>query len=111
MELDATYHELITRLVHINARITELHEEQDSIKHQLANNLKHGDYTINGKPAFTLSVGKRFDPNLAAQIIPPQLLPLCQALVIDSTRAKAVLPPTLYEQCQKPNSKPTVRLQ
>ncbi|MCA1696408.1 MAG: hypothetical protein LC749_17755 [Actinobacteria bacterium] len=107
-ELDATYHDLVTRLAYIQARKAELTDEETQLKAKIAENITHGTYTINGKPALTVSTGHRFNPTLAAQILPPALATLCQVTTIDSKRAKAVLPPDLYAQCQKPNDNTTV---
>jgi len=109
-ELDATLHELVTRLAHIQTRKAELDEEETQIKTQLVNTLECGTYSVNGQLALSISVGRRFDPALALEVLPPELITLCQATVIDTKRAREVLPPALYAQCQRENSKPTVRL-
>jgi hypothetical protein len=109
-ELDATYHDLVTRLAHIQARKADLDAEEAQIKAKLGENLTHGTYSVNGTPALTVSLGRRFDPVLAAEVLHPELAALCKVEVIDSTRAKAVLPPAVYRQCQRDNDKPTIRM-
>lgn len=109
-ELDATFHELVQRLAHIQARKAELEAEEAEIKAKLTGNLTVGSYSINGKPALSVTPGRRFDPLLAATVLPAELAALCQATVIDSKRAKLVLPPALYQQCQRENDRPTVRV-
>lgn len=109
-ELDPSQAQLVARLAQIQAAKAELEVEEAELKAKLAQQLPYGAYNIDGKPALSVSVGRRFDPALAAQILPPELAALCQATVIDSRRAKEVLPPALYSQCQKENGNPTVRL-
>lgn len=109
-ELDATFHDFVARLAYIQARKTELETEEAQIKSKLAENHNDGTYTINGKPVLSVATGHRFDPGLAAQVLPPELVALCQVTIIDSKRAKDLLPPALYTQCQKANSKPTVQV-
>lgn len=109
-ELDATFHDLVARLAYLQAHRGSLEAEEAQIKAKLAENHKDGTYTINGKPALSITTGHRFDPTLAVQVLPPELVALCQATGIDSKRAKEVLPPALYAQCQKPSNKPTVQV-
>ena len=109
-ELDATYHELVARLAHIQARQGELATEEQEIKAKLRENLTEGTYTINGRRTLSVTTGHRFDPDLAASILPGELIQLCQVTIIDTKRSREVLPPTLYAKCQKPNTNPTVRL-
>jgi hypothetical protein len=109
-ELDATYHELVARLAHIQARRDELAEEENQIKAKLRENLTEGIYMINGRAVLGISTGRRFDPDLAASILPPELISLCQVTVIDSRRAKEILPPLVYAKCQKLSTTPTVRV-
>jgi len=110
IELDATYHDLVTRLAHIQSRKAELEAQETELKAKLTEHLTYGSYTIGGKPALTISVGRRFDPTLAAQVLPAELIALCQVTIIDTKRAKEILPPAVFAQCQKLNDNPTVRV-
>lgn len=50
----------------------------------------------------------RFDPAKAAEVLPADMLEACRETVITASRAKAVLPPALYELCQVASGDPRV---
>lgn len=109
-ELDTTTRDTVARLAALEAQRADIDREITELKTKLAGDLTEGGYTINGKPVLNISVGRRFDPGLAAEVLPAELVALCQATVIDAKRAKDVLPPAIYAQCQRPNDKPTIRV-
>lgn len=109
-ELDQHTAELVTRLADLQHRITELTEQADEIKGKLRGNLEYGSYTIGGRPAVTLTATRRFSADRATEVLPPELLAMCQVTTVDARRAKSVLPPTMYEACQDEAGKPQVRL-
>jgi hypothetical protein len=109
-ELDATTRDTVARIAALEARRNEIDTEISELKGKLAADLAEGAYTVGGKPALSITTGRRFDPALAAEVLPPELLALCTASTVDPKRAKATLPPALYERCQRPYGKPTVQV-
>jgi hypothetical protein len=109
-ELDPTHTQLVTQLVELNAQISDLTEQAETIKAKLRANLDTGTHTINGRPAVTITPTRRFSTTRAQTVLPTELLTLCQIHVIDAKRAREVLPPALYESCQEITGKPQVRL-
>lgn len=109
-ELDTSFRDDLTLLADLQARIAELQEQADEIKAKLRANLTPDTYTVNGKRAVSIAETRRFSAAKASEVLPPQLLALCQVMEIDAARAKTVLPPHLYEQCQVVTGKPQVRL-
>lgn len=96
---------LARRLVAIADAKAELDAEADQIKNELrslgAGTHAAGDYKV------TVSTQRRFDASLAQQILDDATYTsLCTAF--DSKKAKATLPPALYEACMGESGDPRV---
>lgn len=111
VELDGgPYADLVKMLADLDIRERQIKNEKDAIKAQLRAELKRGHYTINGVPALSLTPTRRFDPEKAAEILPPAVFEAVARKVVDPTLAKQKLPPELYELCQKETPNDTVKL-
>ncbi|MCW2767622.1 MAG: hypothetical protein JWO11_3581 [Nocardioides sp.] len=100
----------VNKLVAINAQIKDLTEEAEALKAQLRKALDVGEYTVNGKPALSVSETRKFDVTVAALVIPPGMLPGVQINTISRTMAQEMLPPELYAKCQSVSPKHTIRI-
>jgi hypothetical protein len=100
----------VNKLIAINAAIKDLTEEAESLKAQLRKALDVGEYTVDGKPALSVSETRKFDAALAARVIPPDLLPGVQISTISRAQALEMLPAELYAQCQSVSPKRTIRM-
>lgn len=95
----------------LGAQIEALTAEQETIKALIRDAYPDGaDLTAPNGTKVSVFRTRRFDAALAATVIPADVLPRVQATVVDGKLAKAVLPPALYEQCQKEAGKATVRI-
>ncbi|QXT62736.1 hypothetical protein [Tessaracoccus palaemonis] len=90
---------LAAEYLDLRDRIAELKTRQDQLAAQLRN-LGAGRHTA-GNLTVTLTPAKRFNPDQARTILAanPDLLAACSDTVISATKAKAVLPPAIYEAC------------
>lgn len=109
-ELTRQYAETVAQLAAITEQIKELTEEADKLKGFLRGDLEPGAYTVDGRPALSITPTRRFDPTLAVTVVPNELLRLITVETIDGKRAKQILPPALYERCQKESPTATVKL-
>ncbi|MDO5068402.1 MAG: hypothetical protein Q4D96_14080 [Propionibacteriaceae bacterium] len=90
--------QLIAEHIHLTGEIAALTARLDEITDQLRT-LPEGKHPT-GVGVVTVSApAKRFDPKLAAEILPPELLEACTEQVVTAARAKYVLSPVLYSQC------------
>lgn len=105
-ELDA----LTKRYLELDAKRSELAGECERIKLQLRASLDLGTHTAPTGVKVIVSPNRRFDPKLAEQVIPLELLSLVQSTGVDSKKAKAELPPKLYEACMKEAGEPKVSI-
>jgi hypothetical protein len=100
-------------LAAIQAQIKALTEAEKSVKTHIADLLagQVGDIIAEGRTVFTVAYSRRFDPELAHRILigTPDLLAACSTTVVDASKAKAVLPPAVYELCQAQSEKPTIK--
>lgn len=108
-DLDAETADLVTRLVDINATVTELNTVASSIKAELRHRLPVGVHTIDGQKAVTITVNRRFDPVVATANLRPELLALCTVAKVDGATAKRNLPPSVYAACMA-EGEPVIRL-
>lgn len=109
-ELDDELKTAVTRLLTLSQQRQDIEAEEAHLKTLIRSRLTVGQRgTVNGLPVVTLSPNRRFQPALAAQVLPPSLLELCQASKVDSATAKKVLPPALYEQCMGEVGEPVVK--
>lgn len=110
IELDTHLADLVARLADLQSRVSELTEQAEEIKAKLRANLDIGAYSIDGRPAVTITSTRRFSPTRAITVLPVELLALCQVSTVSAERARAVLPPAIFESCQEVSGKPQVRL-
>lgn len=99
----------VRRFLELDERRKDIEAEQAIIKARIRA-LGVGHYDAPCGVGVTVSPNRRFDPGLAEQVIPDELLTLCRVTVVDSKAAKRALPPAVYEQCMKPVGDPRVVL-
>jgi len=102
------------KLCHIRARKRELEAEERDLCAQLRSELGRGEFQPSEGPALTIYPTKRFDSDLAARILPADLLAEVGRTVIDAKLlqdklAEKGLPAELYSMCQVEGDKDTVR--
>lgn len=103
--------DLISRLRDINSKLADLTAAADDIKSQIRQAVPAGARAlIDGQPAVTVSANRRFDPDLAKTVLPPELVQLCLVEKVDGAQAKRNLPPAVYEQLMTDVGQPVVRL-
>lgn len=95
----------VKRYLELDALRADLQIEMDAIKARLR---EGGTQIAPCGVKVTVSVNRRFSADVAAQVIPEALLPLCQETVISSAKAKAALPPAIYEQAMVEVGEPRV---
>ncbi|MGH3800868.1 MAG: hypothetical protein ACRDTD_12155 [Pseudonocardiaceae bacterium] len=108
-DLDPSLAATVRKLTDINTQIRDLGSEADALKAQLRQALALGEHTVNGRPVVTISLTRKFDTSLAAQVLPPELLALVTVPTVDRALAEKLLPPALYERCQRVGANNTVR--
>lgn len=102
------------KLCHIRARKRELESEEKDLCAQLRSELGRGEFAPSEGPTLTIFPTRRFDSDLAARILPADLLAEVQKTVIDAKLlreklAEKGLPAELYDMCQTEGDKDTVR--
>lgn len=100
----------VRRLAAVTAHIAELTGEADRLKKKLREHLAPGTYAVDGVDALRISPQRRFDPALAEQTLPEQLLALCTVTKVDSATAKRKLPPDVYASLMTESGEPRVTL-
>lgn len=89
------------------ADVTTKLDELATRREQLADQLRalgEGSHVGTAGKVTVSQPARRFDAKLAIATLPPEMLTLCQETTVSSTKAKKVLPPALYEQCQSASS-------
>lgn len=109
-ELDEPTRTMVSRLAQIAEIKADLDSEEKALKAELRQRLDLGQWTWNGRPAVSLSPNRRFSPDRAVEVLPPELLALCTATKVDGATAKKVLPPAMYAACQADAGEPVLRL-
>lgn len=84
----------VKRYLELDAHRADITIEMDAIKARLRDG---GTQLAPCGVKVTVTPNRRFSAELAAEVIPEALLPLCQETVISSAKAKAALPPAIYE--------------
>lgn len=111
VELDADTAGVVAQIHRLNAQAEEIDGEVRALKAVLRQRLAVGQAgVVNGQKVVTLSPNRRFDPELARQVVPSDLIPSISSTSIDSKLAKALLPPALYEAAMREVGDPVVRL-
>lgn len=99
-----------TRLCDVREQIKELKKLEDELAAALRTTLGRGQFTPStGGPTLCISPTRRFDANLAEQILPENYLSQVQRTVVDTKLAKEKLPDELYIMCQAESKNDTVR--
>lgn len=102
VELDTDTAAVITQLHRLAAAAEEIDGEIRALKAILRERLTVGQAgTVRGEKVVTLSPNRRFDPALALQLVPSDILPSISSTSIDSKLARAVLPPALMDACMR----------
>lgn len=99
----------VKRYLTLDAQKADIETEQAVIKERLRN-LGVGAHMAPCGIAVSVSTNRRFNPDKAADVVPPPLLKQIQSVVIDSKKAKAVLPPAAYEACMVEVGEPRVAI-
>lgn len=111
VELDDTLRAVVSRLAALQEQRTALDAEDKRLKAEIRQRLSAGQKgTVGGQPVVSVAPNRRFQPAVASEVLPRDLLNLCKVTVVDSKAAKAVLPPALYEQCMAEVGEPVVKL-
>ncbi len=97
----------VKKYLELDERRKDIEAEQAVIKARIRS-LGVGHHDAPCGVGVTISVNRRFDPKTAEQVLPPELLALCRAEVIDSKKAKQALPPAIYDSCMKVVGDPRV---
>ncbi len=97
--------ELVKRYADVASHIATLNAELDAIKDELR---AVGTTTAPCGMSVSVSVNRRFNADRAAEVLPASLLAAVTRPQIDTTLAKAQLPPALYEQCMVEVGQPRV---
>jgi len=97
----------VRRYVELEAAKADIQVELETIKERLRQR-GEGKHTAPCGVRVTVSPNRRFNPQLAADIVPAELIPAIQTTSIDSKKAKAVLPPAMYEQAMAEVGEPRV---
>lgn len=94
LDLDST----VKRFLELDAIKADIEIEQASLKAQLRD-LGTGTHVAPCGVRVSVTENRRFNADKALQIVPEPLLAQIQTLVVDSKKAKAILPPTAYDAC------------
>jgi hypothetical protein len=92
----------------IKEKIAELKDELDNINAEVRE-LGEAEWTAGGQPLVSVTETKRFSPDRAKEVLPPELLALCEETTVTASKARQNLPPQVYEACQQVSGKATVR--
>lgn len=88
----------VKRFLELDAIKADIDIEQTAIKDRLRQ-LGTGAHSAPCGVKVSVSENRRFNADKAAQIVPTELLAQIQSLVVDSKKAKAILPPAAYDAC------------
>lgn len=99
----------LAKLVATLEQIRQLNADAEVYKAQLRDALQPGAYTVGGQPALAITPTRRFDPDRAAAVLPPEQLAAVQRTVVDRALAEKILPPALYDLCRVESGKPAVK--
>lgn len=103
---DAFDHD-VKRYLELDELIKDLMGEQSAIKARirgLGTGVHHAPCGVD----VSVTPQRRFNPDHAREVIPAAFLPLVEVTVVDGKKAKAALPPAIYEQCQVETGDPRV---
>lgn len=93
----------------VRDQIRDLKAQEADLASALRTELGRGEFVpSDGGPTLAIYATKRFDPELAAMILPKARLPEVQRVVVDGALVKEKLP-ELYPMCQVEKDKDTVK--
>lgn len=98
--------ERLTSVVHERK---QLEEEEKFLRQRLATLLPMGT-TKAGRHTVNVRVNKRFDVGTARSVLTLEELGACTDHIISASKAREVLPPERYAQCQAETGEPVVRV-
>lgn len=102
---------IVTRLRDLTDAKTTIDAEIDELKTRLRKAADVGHRVIfQGESLYTLQANRRFDVNLALELLAPSQITACQVVTVDPKKVKAQLPPVLLEQCMVEQGDPKVVL-
>jgi hypothetical protein len=109
--VDDAIETLANQLRSVQEQIGVLTEAEQTIKSQIVEWIgeQTGDILAFGTPRLRVSYSRRFAPDLAKQVLSPELIEMCTDATISASKAKRVLPASLYERCQKYSDSPTIK--
>lgn len=111
---DQVLDDLRAQWLDLDARRESILEQQDAIKDQIRNLLDVGKHHTPSGGLVTLSPNRRFNPELAAQVlsaINPDLVVACSVTKVDSSLTKRKVGEEIYEHCMKDSGVPRVSIQ
>lgn len=99
MTLSDTLAPLASELANILEAKADLEARERDIKARIRAAVPGPDTYQAGDVALSISVNRRFDPQVAERVLPTDLLDLCRISKVDAAAAKEVLPPAAYAAC------------
>jgi len=106
MNTPRTLDQVLTEWFDINDRIKQLEDAKAALQTEMR---AYGEGAHeSAKGTVTVSPQRRFNADRAAEVVPIDLYQLCQETVVSSARAKAILPPAVYEACMVEVGQPRV---
>lgn len=109
---DAALESLANRLREVQAGIKELKDTESDLKARIAVIVgdARGPIQAYGKDVLDVSYSHRFDPDLAASLLAgTDYWDQITETAVVTAKAKAILPPALYEACQPESDRPTIK--
>jgi hypothetical protein len=90
------------RLAEILSDLDELAFQAEGLKERLRKSLGRGEFTVDGKKAFSIIANRRWDDDKAHEVLAdyPQVVAELEAVLLDRDRAHEVLPDAWYHLCQ-----------
>lgn len=99
---------LTTQLREVTDRIGQLSEVREDLRARLLDELRDeagevrtGGITAHGRVVVNVSPTRRFDPEVAALILEPDVIEAASRRTLDGAVVKRMVAPALYEACQK----------
>lgn len=105
LDLDTT--NIVRRLAELQAMIADLTEQSEALKTELRS-LPPADYDINGTPALRVTATRRFNIDLAVQMLTTDQRASCIVANFDPSLVKQHLTPVQVEQAMVESGKPKV---
>lgn len=99
----------VKRYLELDAIKADMQLEQDAIKARLRDlgaGVHHAPCGVN----VSVTPNRRFNSDRALEVVPPALLEQIQSVVVDTKKAKAILPPAAYDACMTEVGDPRVSI-